>query len=752
MGYRGFFAFLFTLALCALPGLARENSIQAVVQPETSLVNDYLRNSLRVPDPAVFNLTLRLQQRMLKANVDWNHPEIQETIFNEVFSPQSAQTLAYVFDSFQTTEYNNGIVLGQAGVGKTFLQDQITMQYSFGIMPDYLRKALAISEDELGDPDSIPNAFFGKTDVILITHHLLSHAPESKGQPWSGQDVRMKGVLTELFAEAKKEFKKVDGGGKRVGRRTIFIIDELATLPGLVNDTLKTILDETGYHDGNRVRMRGGDPGFMVLAMTTPGEYRKMVGGDSAVERRYAKVVQPEPTDEQSFTIVRKKADTEWEGLYNRLISDEAIEFIIHNRKFLTSPPLAPPASVLRATNALFLWKRRHPGEDPSVISLRDAQEFLMKRAGLTDVWFDGPHGEPPFHDLERRVRERFVGNEEVVRRICQRLKTWVRLGMSDELPVFLIGGPTGSGKDTLFSALNYALFGHDGRKFNFSIAGERGHGIDAIISGPPLGNHSDQEQGHLVRVLDDGYGHGLIGFNEGFDTPSSEFDKLKVLLESGIIRPKGLDSRERHIRFPIFIIGQFGERIFEGKTDREIAEMMKRLSQADIDGLFAEGRDGKQFGAIPRALLERAKNSGGVYLLAPAPHSEHGKMARQWLGEIQRRAKLANRIDLQVDEAALSDLLIEVGLKDGLGSRALEGLAVDFTEGALSRGQDEGVPRRNVKVHIGVRRASDVMRSDIVLTLFDESGAKFADWNFPLETLSRFRLGCGAVVAGEGR
>ncbi len=727
-----------TLKIVAVPPPVYDDSA------ENNLVNQYLLQTLKVKDPTDFNLKLNLSRRMQKDKIDLSNPADRDRAFRGIFHPQSAEILAHIFDGFQSTEYNNDIVLGESGVGKTHTLDQVTALFSLGIMPDYLQDMLAVSDEELADPESIPAQFFGQTDAYLINADLLSHSPENKGQPWASEGVRMRTVIADLFAAAKKEYLRVDENKKRVGRRTIFVLDEVATLPALVNETLKTIQDQSGFKGTSLDEFRSADPGFSILSYTTPREYRAMVRGDSAVERRQYKIIQPEPSEELTFDIVRKKADRHWEGLYGKVITDEAIRFLIHNRKFLTSPPLAMPANVIRAANGIFVWKRRHPGPDRELIDLQDAQEFLMRRSGLTDVWFDGPNGEPAFHDLEERVKELFKGNDEVVNKICNRIKTWARLGMSEEVPVFILGGPTGSGKDTLVAALNTVLFGYDGKRFNFSIAGERGFGIDSILTGPPLGNHSDSEQGLLVQAMDEGYGHGLIAFNEAYDTPSEEFDKLKVLVESGKIRPKGLDSRDRPIRFPIFILGQFGEELFDGLDERQIAVRMAGITQRIIDEAFTRGKNKGSLGAIPQALLDRAKNSGGVFLLGPAPRALYPEMITNWYGKISDRIRKSNQIKLEVDES-VTKLLASLSLSEELGPRALRGLAVDFTEGAISAAQDDKLPMREIRVRITTTPSANGTR--VLVQHLSEGGVVLKDWSLSPRDLSRFKLTCAALV-----
>ncbi len=711
VGVVGVFAIILVVAVPAFAG--KRGAAARAVAPagsalaaDTSLVTQFLTDSLKVEDPAAFNMTLKFKQRLEKM------PEAARANLDLYFSQQSAHTLGEIFRAFGRTEYNNAIALGPAGVGKSFLIDQLTILFSLGSYPEYLKAELGVKADGSASPyQVVREALLGQTDVVMVNVDLLSQDNTKSGKAFSSEEVRMRTILTGIFAAAQEEFRRTDASGKRIGRRTAFIFDEVATLPALVQSTLKKILDETGFRNpGDPVRSLA-DPGYMVMAMTTPDEFRNMVQGDSAVERRYAKVQLLEPTEADAFKIIRNKSDAEWTPLYDLRVSDDALKFLIRMRRFIDTPPLAMPASVLKATNDLFLAQMLNQ-KAAAEITLRDAQEFLMKKVGLTDIWFEGPKGEPPFHDFADRVKRLVVGQDEVVDKIADRMTAWARLGFGGDLPVFFLGGSSGSGKDTLWKALNEVMFGHDAHHLMFSIGGAEGFAINSIIEGPPLGNHRDGAQPLLVKALEQGPSTGLIAFNEGKDAPTEQLEKLKVFIESGEIRPMGNDSRVRPLKFPIFILGQWGEELFQNKTDAEIADIYGHLTQADIEQKFQAGKDGeKRFGAISTALLNRAKKTGGVFLLKPVAQKLFPRIIEISLRKIMTGFKANANIDATVSPA-LIQYIAKVSTDAGEGTRGLGATLIDFTETAISKAMNDGLPLRDLAVALDYQDGQVVVKS----------------------------------------
>ncbi len=690
----------------------------------------YLTHDLKQTEPEQFYLSLALQKRLEKMVSGAADPEAAGREFAlKYFSEKSVPPIVEIFRALTRTQYANAMVLGPAGVGKTFLLDQLTAFYSLGIYPDSLKKALGFEPEQAGQGSPfklLQDAFIGNTHIVLIDSALLSADNSKPGQPWNSEDARMRSVLAGLFQAAKQEFLENH-------HRTIFVVDEAAILKPLVQEALKKPLDATGFHNPSDAFWSVKDAGYHVLPITTPDEKRKMVKGDPAIERRYKTVLLKEPDEEEAFRIVSQKAESEWTGLYGLKIQPEAIEYLIHQRKLLNNPPLAMPACVLDATNDLFTWKMANPGSNPQEIDLKDAQTFFIQRAGLSPIWLEGPNGEPPLTGLAEEVKKYCVGQDDVIEKIADRIQAWARLG--GKLPVFLLGGPSGSGKDTLVEAFNRALFGHDGRHLVFSIGGAKGFSINALFEGPPVGNHSDEEIPVIIKRQENGPPNGLIALNEGKDAPSEELEKLKVPLEYGEIRPNGKDSRVRLLHFPIFVLGQWGEERYDGVTDaREIARIRGSLTQQQIDEDFLKGNGGDR-GAFSKALLDRAQRTGGVFELAPVPHELYPAIEQisieQTAWDVLKKKKLAVTVD-----PSLVDYVARVAKDSGLGPRKLDSVLGDFTVTAISKAFEKGLPQRNVAVNASYRKNES--GTDLIVI---KSGER--SWEFEAAKLRRIKLSC---------
>ncbi len=713
----------------------------------THLVHRYLVEKLKIEKPELFDMSYNFFELTRSLGDDrMRNAEALKEMAETFFAPESAESLRQILEAAMKTDYNNALILAEAGVGKSFLVDQIAGLFSFGILPDYLAKEIAYPADQKSPYANILRQFINNTQVVKINTALLMKHDDKPGEAWSSEEVRMRATLEALFAEARKEFNLADKSGKRVGRRTFFMFDEFATLPPFVKELLKTILDETGFQNPDVALVKKPDPGFSVLCFTTPAEYRRISAGDSAIDRRFKLIKIAEPNENLAFRIVRAKSTNEWEPLYGVAISDEAIWHLIHSRRFLTTPPLAMPGSILAAVNTLMTWKLTNPGESSNEITVKDAQLYLTRAAGLTDLWLEGPNGEPPLSGLEERALQHVVVKDPSLHKIAERWKAFSRLEHNGAIPVFIVMGPTGSGKDTRFEALNMALFGHRGKQFNFSLAGTKGFGIDALISGPPLGNHSDGEQGLLVRALDSGLGNSAVAFNEVADTPSEELEKLKVLVESGEVRPSGMDSRPRPLRYPIFLMGQWGEEIFDGMTDAEKMERYQSLTQDEIEGFLLKGKGDGTIGAVPPALIERAKKSGGIYFVPPMVVADFPAVIGTWLPGLIEDLNKNNAIEVVVSPQLIK-FIANTAASMAHGTRGLSAVTSDFTKGAISRSMDKGLPTTHLSLILDHIRRID--GQDFIVVQHVESGLSY---QFTPQELYRHKFSCGGQLGEMGQ
>lgn len=737
MSFRNFVVVLLGALTLACPqsraGSKNDNTLRNESASKRTAVRNYLANELKVePDQlAEYDLTLELEGRLERISPSKAHDPlwIKETL-SKYFAENSRSALGEILRTMGRTEYNNTAALGPAGTGKSFMLDQIVAALSFGVVPDMLKGELELP----GNPDAfkvIRDAFIGKVNVVVVNNHLLSQDPTEKGQAFSSEPMRMRKILTDLFNAANEQF----WAG---GRRTLFVFDEIQEMPELLKDSLKKILDKSGFHDPNDPMLRVKDRGYSMLLMTTPEEYQAFFKGNAPAERRAKKVFLKEPTEAEAFKIVRNKANVEWTNLYGLTISDEAIRYIIRNRKLLANPPQAMPGVVLTSANDLFLSPSEYI-EGALELDVKAAKQYIMKQAGLTELWFEGPNGEPPMWDLAERVKKRVIGQDEVVDKIAERIKAWARLGFGSDVPVFVLGGPSGSGKDTLVKAFSIELFGHTSEHMTWGVGGAKDFKMESIFEGPPLGNHSDDKLPLLAEAMKRGPHNGFIVINEVKDTPTDQIEKLKLPLEKAMISPAGKDSRPRMLLFPMFMLGQWGEEIFDGMSDEKIAETYARMSQVDIERPFLAGK-GNGVGGIPVAIMGRAKRTGGVYMLMPVPKRVYPKIVELYVKSMTE--KLATNQSLKLTTSPeLREYVALVAAKLGEGTRALEAITIDFTEGVISKAADQGLSIYGSDVSVTVEPAADWAQAKIVVRSGDR------EWKFAASEAYRGKSLCELLL-----
>ena len=666
-------------------------------------VESYLINVLQVENLNKFIYNRKLMEHLKMGLTDGEAPAFDSqdkitesgiTALQPILSKQSKSVLIKLIKSLGRSEYANSMLVGASGVGKTHTIDQLVAILSFGVIPDYLHDFLEGEESPF--IELLKNSFLEKTQIIKVDHDLLSRDNTRSGKAYAKSEVRMRSLLIDLFQVAKEDFKKE-------GLRTIFILEEVAQLPPLVQQTLKTLLDETGFKTASHHPLeRGMETGISVIGITTPGEYREMIGNDSAVERRYEYVYLLEPTEAEALEIlISKKAS--WQERYGLMIEDEVLSYIISMRNFFSNPPLAMPHSVLKVTDGLFLWAtERHNRTKGNEITVEEAYRYLIEQSHLPKkTWIPSEEGKPPLWDLKERVQSHIIGHEREVEQIVRRIKTGRTTGFSG-FPVFIIMGPSGSGKDTLAKAINLELFGHKGTHLNFDVGGPQSKGLAPLLDG------TDKELPRLITALNDDQPNGVIVLNEAKGLDSSEFDRLKVLIETGVIHPKGRDSRARPLGLNIlFIMGQYGEELLEGKSDEEIEQIVNGLKEQDLIDILMAGENNGAKGAIPHAVIQRAVKSGGIFFLKPSPQDKFIEIARKNLNAILQNLKVKSQLQVEVDDSVLV-FVAELARFNKRGTRGLDELLSTFTSTAISEAYDKGLPARGIAIRLSLNPATE--------------------------------------------
>ncbi|CAE8631162.1 unnamed protein product [Polarella glacialis] len=175
---------------------------------------------------------------------------------------------------------NNPVLIGEPGVGKTAIAEGLAQRIVSGDVPELLQ---------------------GKRIVQLDLAMLLA------GTRYRGEfEERLKNVLKEVM-DSK--------------RNIILMIDEIHTIVGAGGTG-----DGGGGGDAGNIMKPALSRGeLQVIGATTIEEYRKYIEKDKALERRFQPVNVPEPTNEETLTILRGLA-RKYEEHHKLKYTDEALQ------------------------------------------------------------------------------------------------------------------------------------------------------------------------------------------------------------------------------------------------------------------------------------------------------------------------------------------------------------------------------------------------------------------------------------------
>lgn len=390
---------------------------------------------------------------------------------------------------------NNPVLIGEPGVGKSAIAEELAHRVATGNIPDILK------------------------DKRVIALDLASMVAGTK---YRGEfEERLKSVLKEI---------------KEAGNVILFI-DEVHMLIGAG-------AAEGSIDAANILKPALARGEIQCISATTLDEYRKYIEKDAALERRFQPVMVGEPTVEESIDILRGLRDR-YEAHHRVKISDEAINAAVHlsdryiSDRFLPDKAIdlmdeaaarvrikafASPPDMKELEQAL---KNVQKEKEEAVSNqnferaadMRDEEQRLIKEmeqlrekystrkgegelevteddiADIVATWTGIPakkltedESERLLH-LEEVLHERVIGQNEAVAAVSRAIRR-ARAGLKDpNRPIgsFLFLGPTGVGKTELTRALAQAMFGDENAmvRLDMSEYMEK-HTVSRMIGSPP--------------------------------------------------------------------------------------------------------------------------------------------------------------------------------------------------------------------------------------------------------------------------
>ena len=383
---------------------------------------------------------------------------------------------------------NNPLLIGEAGVGKTAIVEELANMIVRGEVPLTLRNKRIIS---------------------------LDMASSVAGTKYRGEfEERMNKILKEI--EENDDI--------------ILFIDEIHTLVGAGG--AEGAIDASNIFKPALARGK-----IRCIGATTTDEYKKYIEKDSALERRFQRVIIEAPSEETVKNILMNLKDI-YEGYHKVIIDEEIIDLIIHLSSKYIYNRNEPDRSIdildevsakvsLKESKGLKEYgfynkklkeviknkKKAILDNDFDKASTFKNEEFdLMNKINNLELSLYKTHSRKvtkldvaevinmktgiPIYEIlnekaklikqtEKILNKNIIGQDEAVKEVAKVAKK-IKLGFNDKCYSFLFCGPSGVGKTLLARTFGENLVGVNNIiKLDMSEYKEA-HSISKIIGSPP--------------------------------------------------------------------------------------------------------------------------------------------------------------------------------------------------------------------------------------------------------------------------
>lgn len=374
---------------------------------------------------------------------------------------------------------NNPCLVGEAGVGKTAVVEGLAVKIMKGEVPDML----------------------ADKRIFALDLTLLLAGAKYRGD--------FEERLKDCLAEAEK------------AGNCILFIDELHNIMGAG-------AAEGAIDAANILKPQLARRGLQLIGATTFEEYRKTIEKDSAMDRRFQKVIISEPTQQQTCEILCG-LKRRYEQHHGVRIPDEVITRTAELAKRYVTGRFFPDKAIdildeACACTVIAAKARNASGSDCTAfddyisgkisrekylaivtggnsrrkpeVTCAQIEDVVSRQTGI-DCSALAKSDAQRLEELESRLRERVIGQTGAIRSLCRAVRR-CRAGLkSSERPIgsFVFLGATGVGKSLLAKQLAREFFCRSDAviRLDMSEFMER-HSVSRLIGSPP--GYAGCEQG----------------------------------------------------------------------------------------------------------------------------------------------------------------------------------------------------------------------------------------------------------------
>lgn len=418
---------------------------------------------------------------------------------------------------------NNPVLVGEAGVGKTAVVEALAVRIAQG------KDAQVLG---------------GKRIIELSMGSLVA------GTKYRGEFEKR---LTGLMEEAKDH------------PEIILFIDELHTVVGAGKTE--------GSSDAANIlkpALARGD--IACIGATTIAEYRRFIESDSALERRFERIVVEEPTRDESIEMLHGLR-SKFEKYHHVRITDEALAAAVDLSIRFDGDHQLPDKAIdlvdkasarARVPMLSMMVNKQVPDHLPvdadsggacvEVTELSIA-EVLADKVNVPMELISSQLGGSLLSrltGLEPFLKERIIGQDSAIECVCRRLQM-AHAGMIDRRGpqgVFLFMGPTGVGKTELAKSLTEYLFENESNLIRLDMSEFMEKQSAAKLIGSPPGYVGYDEEGQLTGKLRTNP-HSVVLLDEVEKAHPRIFDVFLQLFDEGrITDAKGKTIDAHHVIF----------------------------------------------------------------------------------------------------------------------------------------------------------------------------------------------------------